>query len=218
MTDAVFAIALTVLVLQIPVPRIPDHSSAGQMRAALSRQEGQFLSYAATFVIIAAFWQQHRRLFRLASWHDEWIARLNTLFLLLIAFLPFPSALVGRYGSNAAAVVFFDLAVLAVGCAFILLWLRLHRSGHLADRIPAVYSQWILARIVAVCAALAASAAVAPFATEAATFVWAGILPILIGVNLYYRPAIRLADAAGDGGGGGGGQGDADGDPGRAGE
>ncbi|WP_328465410.1 TMEM175 family protein [Streptomyces sp. NBC_00448] len=198
LTDGVFAIALTVLVLQIPVPRLADSGSARQMRTALSRLEGQFLSYAATFVIIAAFWQQHRRLFHLSAWHDEWVGRLNSLFLLLIAFLPFPSALVGRYGSNAAAVVFFNLAVLAVAAVFVLLWLRLRHVGHFTDYLPIAYGRWVLARTLAVSAALAASAALAPFDTDAATYVWIGIVPLMLAVNLRYRKAIASANAAED--------------------
>lgn len=201
LTDGVFAIALTVLVLQIPVPQLADSGSVAQMRAALSRLEGQFVSYAATFVIIAAFWQQHRRLFHLAAWHDEWVGRLNSLFLLLIAFLPFPSALVGRYGSNATAVVFFNLAVLAVAAVFVLLWLRLRHVGRFTDHLPTAYGRWVLARTLAVGAALTASAALAPFDTDAATYVWIGIVPLMLLVNLRYRAAIGASDAAEDEGG-----------------
>ncbi|MFC4033481.1 TMEM175 family protein [Streptomyces polygonati] len=198
LTDGVFAIALTVLVLQIPVPRIADHDSARQLRAALARLEGQFVSYAATFVIIAAFWQQHRRVFRLTGRHDETVARLNSLFLLLIAFLPFPSALVGRYGSNAAAVVFFDLCVMAVALAFILLWLRLHRSGDFTDRLPSAYSRWILLRTVCVFLGLAVSAVVALFDADVGTYVWLGVFLMLFALNLLFRPVIRRADTTGE--------------------
>ncbi len=195
LTDGVFAIALTVLVLQIAVPRIHDTGSAAQLRAALARQEGQFVSYAVTFAVIAAYWHQHRRLYRLATGHDEWGARLNNLFLLLIAFLPFPSALLGRYSDNATAVVFFDLSVIAIGVVFGLLWLRLHRSGRLTQELPGAYRNWILARTVAVCAVLGLSAALAPFATGAATYVWLAVPPALFAVYLRYLPGIRRGSA-----------------------
>ncbi|WP_405591338.1 TMEM175 family protein [Streptomyces sp. NBC_01190] len=198
LTDGVFAIALTVLVLRIPVPRIADRTASGELRTALSGLEGQFISYAATFAIIAAFWQQHRRLFRLTGRHDEWVGRLNAVFLLLVAFLPFPSALVGRYGANATAIVFFDLSVMAVALAFVLLWQRLHRFGHFGDRLPAAYGRWILLRTVGVFVLLAVSAAVAPFSTDAASYVWLGIIPMLFAVGLRFRPAIRRADSAQD--------------------
>lgn len=194
LTDGVFAIALTVLVLQIAVPRLQDAASPAQLRAALARQEGQFVSYVVTFVVIAAFWHQHRRLFRLITGHDEGVARINNLFLLLVAFLPFPSALMGRYSGNSAAIVFFDLAVIAVGAVFSLLWLRLRRSGRLDDRIPRAHWNWVPARTLAASAVLAASAAVAPFDTSAASYLWFGVPPVIFAVNLHYRAAVRRAE------------------------
>ncbi|MDI5966548.1 TMEM175 family protein [Streptantibioticus silvisoli] len=197
-SDGVFAIASTVLVLQITVPGLGDHTSGARLRSELAGQSGQFLSYAATFVVIAAFWQQHRRLFRLAVRHDEWAARLNSAFLLLIAFLPFPSALVGRYGTNTTAVVFFDLSVIAVGCVFVVLLLRLHFAGHLGGRLPPAYRDWIMVRTLSVCGVLAASAAVALVSPSAATYLWLAIPLVLVGVNLRYRSVIRRAAVAQD--------------------
>jgi TMEM175 potassium channel family protein len=62
--------------------------------------------------------------------------------------------------------------------------------------MPAAYRDWILVRTLSVCVVLAASAAVAPFKTEAATYLWPAALPVLIVVNRHYRAAIRLSEAA----------------------
>ncbi len=87
-SDAVFAIAITLLVVDIRVPEVVVH--AGH---ELYESRGKILSFAISFLVIGLFWIGHHRLFRYITALDRPVIFLNLLFLGTIAFLPYPTAL-----------------------------------------------------------------------------------------------------------------------------
>ncbi|GAA2220415.1 TMEM175 family protein [Micromonospora olivasterospora] len=90
-TDAAVAIALTALVL--PLVDFADASSARQSVADLVVQHlGDILSFAVSFLAIALFWRTHRQLHERLADYDEPLLLLNTVWLLAVVFLPFPTA------------------------------------------------------------------------------------------------------------------------------
>lgn len=62
------------------------------------------ISFAISFLVIGSYWLAHRRIFHFIARYDHRLLRLNLLFLLCVAFMPFPSALLGRYGDAQFAV------------------------------------------------------------------------------------------------------------------
>ncbi len=105
-SDAVFAIAITLLIIEIQLPHgISDEAG---LRQALAALVPNYVSFFISFFVIGRFWQAHRRTFGHLADFDESIASLNLMFLLLIAFLPFPTVVLGRYGSSATAIYFYS--------------------------------------------------------------------------------------------------------------
>jgi uncharacterized membrane protein len=100
LSDGVFAIALTLLVLDIRVPNIPEKLVAAELPAALLSLWPKYLSYFLSFVAIAVFWSMHYSIFRPIRSYDRVLLYLNFLFLMLVAFLPFPTSLLGEYGDH----------------------------------------------------------------------------------------------------------------------
>jgi len=96
-SDAVFAIAITLLVIEIHVPEIPYRSPASAYWEALAQLAPSFVSFAISFGVIGMFWIGHHRAFSLAGRYDPRVLGWNLLLLGLIAFMPFVTALVGRY-------------------------------------------------------------------------------------------------------------------------
>lgn len=90
-SDGVFAIAITLLVLDIKVP----HSSAELGRALLGLWPSYF-AYAISFVVIGAIWINHHAMFDHIVRTDHNLLLLNTLHLMFIAFLPFPTAVLAQ--------------------------------------------------------------------------------------------------------------------------
>ena len=111
--DAIFAIAKTLLALDIRLPDIPSGEVADALPGALSGPWPKYLSYVISFVVIATYWMAHHGTFRYTKSWDRKLVRLHFLFLMFIAFVPFPTSVLGEYGDRQIAVMIYaaDLAV-----------------------------------------------------------------------------------------------------------
>jgi uncharacterized membrane protein len=114
LSDGVFAIAITLLVLNIQVPDIPEKVVSSQLPEALLSLWPKYLGYLLSFVGISAFWLIHHSIFRPIRAYDRSLLYLNFLFLMVVAFVPFPTALLGEYGDHQLPVAIYA-ATLAVG-------------------------------------------------------------------------------------------------------
>jgi uncharacterized membrane protein len=127
LSDGVFAIAMTLLVLSIGMPRPGEHERLG---AALWDHSGELFSWLLSFVVLGAAWMRHRRL--LASVHDvdRTLTWLNLAYLGGVAFLPYPTEVLGSYGSRPAAVGLYAVTIALVSAAGSLM-ARHARDAHL---------------------------------------------------------------------------------------
>jgi uncharacterized membrane protein len=131
----VFAIAITLLIIEIAVPHVGE---AGPLFGALVSLWPSYLGYAISFLVIGTVWANHHNRFRLISRSDHVLLFLNIVFLMCVAFIPFPTALLAQYvreeahRTTAVAVYSGTLAVTAV--FFTLLWLYAAGNYRLVDR------------------------------------------------------------------------------------
>ena len=129
-SDAVFAIAITLLVVDIRVPTVVANA-AQELHGDL----GRILSFAISFLVIGLFWMGHHRMFRYITALDRPIIFLNLLFLGTIAFLPYPTALLFAGNTRQpAAPVFYASCVAAAGLLELVVWLYATRTK---DLVPA---------------------------------------------------------------------------------
>jgi TMEM175 potassium channel family protein len=121
-SDGVFAIVVTLLVLEIHVPRLtgPNISVAliGSLRAMLPK----FLSYVLSFMIVCVWWVAHHHLFHVLRRSDRGLLWFNSMYLLWLAFIPFPTALLGDYPRERVAVMCYGGVMLLTGLSFS--WMR----------------------------------------------------------------------------------------------
>ncbi len=120
-SDAIFAIAITLLVLDIKVP------AGGVSAVTLHRELPSMVSFGISFVVIGVFWIGHHSLSRYIAAFDRPLIGINLLFLGIIAFLPYPTRLLsaGPTGQNSpttAAVVFYAAWIAAAGLAESAIW------------------------------------------------------------------------------------------------
>ena len=106
-SDAVFAIVITLLVLDIRVPQIPPALVSQELPGQILDLSPKFLSYAISFLVIAIYWQAHHRVFRPIRSYDTTLLWLNILFLMAISFLPFPTSLLGEYAGEQLSVTIY---------------------------------------------------------------------------------------------------------------
>lgn len=115
LSDGVFSIALTLLVLNIGVP-VLSTGHFGRLGARLLDHRSELESYALSFAVIAIHWVRHHAFFRGLDKIDTRLTVLNLAYLGFIAFLPYPTRVLGMYGSEPAAVALYasTCAILAI--------------------------------------------------------------------------------------------------------
>jgi uncharacterized membrane protein len=126
-SDAVFAIAITLLALDIRLPAGTEPYSNSQLLAELLALWPRYLAYLVSFLAIGSFWLGHHRRFRFIRRYDGGLLTLNLLFLMVIAFAPFPASVIGESG-NCTATIFYALTMIVCGVILAALWW--HASWH----------------------------------------------------------------------------------------
>jgi uncharacterized membrane protein len=119
LTDGVYAIIITLLVLDIHVPELEAHETLG---SAVSDVRPSFISFTIAFIVAAMQWAGHRDLFTLISDTDRGIVWLNLLTLFAACLLPFGSALLSRYYHDPLALRMFGLILMATSLTRTAIW------------------------------------------------------------------------------------------------
>ena len=133
-SDAVFAIAITLLVLDIRPPERGDAPfDPAQWPAVLKPMWQAIYAYALSFFVIGTYWVAHHRTFQYIRRYDHRFIWLNLAFLFCIAFMPVPTALIAGYGDQAFAIVFYDAVQILTGLVKLVLWLYAVRGHRLVD-------------------------------------------------------------------------------------
>ena len=124
-SDGVFAIAVTLLVLELKVPSLPGGGAGNALAGALLRQWPSYLAFVTSFFTILIMWANHHAIFNLVRRSDAEFLFANGFLLLLVTVVPFPTALLAQYldkpGAPVAAAVYAGTFVLA-GLAYNVLW------------------------------------------------------------------------------------------------
>ena len=123
LADAIFAFAMTLLVLDVKIPRIPQVAvDAGQLVPILLALWPKFVSYVTSFAVLGVFWVAHHGYFHFLKRTDRWLLWLNLLFLMLVVFVPFSTDLLGDYPRQRVAVMIYGCNVMALGLTLYLQW------------------------------------------------------------------------------------------------
>jgi TMEM175 potassium channel family protein len=133
-SDGVFAIAATLLVLELSV----GGTTHGDLGHKLLHLWPGYLAYATSFLTIGIIWVNHHAIFELIGRSDRTLMFVNTVFLLVVAFIPFPTRLVAHYltgPDERAAVLAYDCTLLLMAVLFNVLW-RYPRRRLLRDDAP----------------------------------------------------------------------------------
>jgi uncharacterized membrane protein len=110
-SDGVFAIAITLLVLNLGVP---EHIRGDDLGPVLWDQRQDLFAYALSFAVIGRFWMVHHRFFGEVTGFDGRLIALNLFYLAWIVLLPFSSQVLGDYGGDEAAVILYSVNLVGV--------------------------------------------------------------------------------------------------------
>lgn len=124
-SDGVFAVAITLLILNIGLPEADKLMDDAALWQALSDRWPAFLAYVISFLTIGVMWLNHHRLFTHIKRTNTPLMFINLLLLLIIVFIPFPTSLLADYihsPNDHAAAVFYSGICLLMACCFNTLW------------------------------------------------------------------------------------------------
>ena len=134
-SDGVFAIVVTLLVLEIHVPQVSGSDLDSALGDALVEAIPKMLRYMLGLALVSIYWVSHHQLFRLLRGSDRGLLWLNSLFLMALAFVPFPSGVIGVYPQTQRAVILCGAVMAVVGLTFTLLRWYATQVAHLADPV-----------------------------------------------------------------------------------
>ena len=153
-SDGVFAVAITLLVLQFTVPEV----ASGKLFSALLEQWPQLATYVASFLTVGVVWVNHHAIFKGLKAIDRTIQFINLVLLLTIVLVPYPTQLLGHYlssGQNGSvAAAFYALVMTAMSLAFqtLVAWALTHpnllQSGVVERRLRVVLPRFGLGVII----------------------------------------------------------------------
>jgi len=133
-SDAVFAIAATLLVLDIRVPSVGVHASPSELWRGLAELWPSYLAFVISFGTILLIWVHHHTAIRKLSKTSNAFLYANGLLLLAVTFIPFPTALLARYVQTplaSVAVVFYACSSLATNVAILVWFGAMQKPVHL---------------------------------------------------------------------------------------
>jgi len=115
LADGIFAVAMTLLVLDIKSTENLDFATNEGLIAYLATLEHSFAMYAISFVVLAIFWIAHHILFHYVRHVDRRLLWMNMAFLLFVTFVPFSTDLLGDHGHLILPVIVYGMNLLALG-------------------------------------------------------------------------------------------------------
>ncbi|UOQ54303.1 TMEM175 family protein [Hymenobacter cellulosivorans] len=128
-TDAVFAIAITLLVIEIKVPEL-EHPTEQGVQSILAHLIPKFVGFFLSFFIIAIYWTAHHRIFRFVRRLDNRLLWLNLLFLLSIILMPFTTAYQSEYSLLRTPWILYSINIAFTGIMQIVLQRHLSNARH----------------------------------------------------------------------------------------
>jgi uncharacterized membrane protein len=148
-SDGVFAIAATLLVLDLHVP-----DSGHGLAEGLLAQWPAYVAYVTSFLTIGIIWVNHHALFQHVRHADRTLLFINLLLLMVVSVTPFPTALLGRYAtadhdSHLAAAI-YGAVMFVMGIAFTLLWWQATSQRKQARREGVLFSTGMAVYLIAI--------------------------------------------------------------------
>ncbi len=136
--DGIFAIAMTILVLELKLPEsLQDRSSAHELGQALLRHWRTFFSYIVSFAVLSGFWVGHNTIYSKLKRITKLVLVIHVWLLAWAAFIPFCAHLIGRFPSNPLTLTVYLATALAYSLGMLALIVTAEKQGLFDAAIPA---------------------------------------------------------------------------------
>src|SRR5690349_19396877 len=178
---------MTLLVVGIAVPTLHAPSER-ELWDAIGDQQTAYVSFFISFAVIGRYWIAHHQFFRLLRELDYGLIWLNLIYLAFVAFLPFPTALLGTYFENPVSVAVYALTVAVVSGMEVVMLRHAHRHGLIEVKLPEDVYRWGVVMSSSPVVLFAISIPVAFASTTLAVLCWFGAVPLAFAMNRWKPP------------------------------
>jgi uncharacterized membrane protein len=153
LSDGVFAIAMTLLALDLRLPDLGTHVDDAQLRHALGEDWRSYLSFVISFYVVAGYWAVHRRAMRSVTKPGEGVIPRTLAVLFLVAALPFPASVLGTYGFEPSALALYSAFNIVLNLALLRLvaTIRAHAPGAAGDADDVRLGMWADIAVFVLC-------------------------------------------------------------------
>jgi uncharacterized membrane protein len=132
-SDGVFSIVITLLVLELHVPKLEAPASGSELIWALVAIWPKLLTYFASFIVIGIYWIAHHNLFHYVHRSNRNLLWLNNFYLMAVSLIAFTADMLGSYPDNRVAVFFYGLNLVVVGFCLSALWAYVIKTGLVSE-------------------------------------------------------------------------------------
>jgi uncharacterized membrane protein len=186
-SDAVFAIALTLLAIDLRLPDTARITTSAQLVDAVLAVGPQLYSFCLSFFVIILLWVGHYRTFRVVTEVDGATILLNTLLLFCVVLLPFPTSILGTHPDIPAAVALYGIAAGVTTLASTLVWFLVAEVRHHVGGMPPHLVRLITLRAAVVPAVVVVTIPIAFVDTRIPLAVWILLWPIQLVMERRFR-------------------------------
>jgi uncharacterized membrane protein len=166
---------------------VPDTGSH-ELADALNDQSEKFISFFISFAVIGRYWIAHHQFFARLAWMDAGLIVINLVYLAFIAFLPFPTDLLGSYFDNPLSVAIYAVNVAIISGLEVVLFRHAHRRAMMSERLPEEIYRWGVFMSLSPVVFFALSVPVAFASTTVAVAFWLLGLPLAL-ISDRWKPA-----------------------------
>lgn len=183
-SDAVFAIAMTLLVVELKPPHLGESAGTpGALGAAVLSSWTEIFGFFLGFALLGQYWMAHHAFFASLRSIDRRMISLNLVYLAFVAFMPYPVALISNFEETPVAFMLFALTMATISMIEVAMFRHAERMGHLRMALTPRETRSATMAAAAPCAVMLASLPLAAISTTLALLSWLTLFPISAAIH-----------------------------------
>jgi uncharacterized membrane protein len=195
LSDGIFAIVMTLLILELHVPNLPTAAANVEVTAALIALWPKFVSYLVAFVSLGVFWIAHHMMYHAIRRADRTLLWLNIAFFMCVSLLPFSTSVLNAFPRALIAPFLFGVNLALVGWLLLLQWVYVSSQPEmLAAFVTAEYRAGVKLRMLAVPVATTFTAFICFWSAGISVAIYLLLLPIYMLPGNFERQRILAAE------------------------
>ncbi len=187
LSDGIFAIVMTLLVLELKVTGLPENASNVVLAPALFHLWPEFLSYIVSFIGLGIYWVAHHYMYHVIKRSDRTLLWLNILFFMFVSLIPFSTNMINSFRQTQIAPLFFGANLTLIGWTLYLQWVYVSsKPDMLVDYITSEYKEAVKLRFMIIPVVATVAMLVCFWSVDILLVVYAALLP-------FYMIPVRIS-------------------------